>query len=86
LNRYGPIEQFPPDVLGENRPLALRFKELATLRSDAALFAQVEQLRWGGPTGAFAEWTVRIGDSRLLERAHKARPAQSDPITAPERP
>ncbi|MGH9867975.1 MAG: 5'-3' exonuclease H3TH domain-containing protein [Candidatus Polarisedimenticolia bacterium] len=32
LNRYGPIERFPPDVLGENRTLAIRFKDLATLR------------------------------------------------------
>ena len=84
LNRYGPIEQFPPDVLGENQPLALRFKVLATLRSDAALFAQVEELRWRGPSDAFAEWTVRLGDPRLLERALKPRPPQTDPMTVPD--
>ena len=38
LNRYGAIEAFPPDVLGDRRDLALRFKQLATLRTDAVLF------------------------------------------------
>src|SRR4029450_5356730 len=32
LNRYGPIESFPPDSL-RDRDLALRFKDLATLRT-----------------------------------------------------
>ena len=73
LNRHGPIERFPPQVLGENRALALRFKELATLRVDAPLFASVEELRWHGPTEAFKDWTARIGDSRLLDRALRAR-------------
>ena len=72
LNRYGPIEQFPPRVLGENQALALRFKDLATLRTDASLFEDVEELRWRGPTEAFPEWTQRIGDRRLLERARQA--------------
>src|SRR4051812_46880661 len=31
LNTYGPIEEFPPGVLGESRELALMFKNLATL-------------------------------------------------------
>src|SRR3954468_2089086 len=38
LNRYGPIENFPPDVLEKQRKLALLFKRLATLRTDARLF------------------------------------------------
>jgi 5'-3' exonuclease len=84
LNRYGPIEQFPPEVLGENQALALRFKDLATLRADAALFAQVDELRWRGPTDAFDEWTVRLGDPRLLERARQAQTAACDPLRAPE--
>lgn len=69
LNRYGPIEQFPPSVLGGNQALALRFKDLATLRTDASLFVDVEELRWRGPTEAFPEWTQRLGDPRLLDRA-----------------
>ena len=72
LNRYGPIEQFPPGVLGETQALALRFKDLATLRTDTPLFATVDELRWEGPTAAFAEWADRIGDARLMERAHQA--------------
>ena len=31
LNRHGPIEEFPPEVLGEHREQALLFKRLATL-------------------------------------------------------
>src|SRR5476649_2159549 len=38
LNRYGQIEDFPSNVLGERRDLALLFKKLATLRTDAPLF------------------------------------------------
>src|SRR4029079_14056578 len=39
INRYGALENFGPDVLnGENRALALLFKDLATLRTDAPLF------------------------------------------------
>ena len=73
LNRYGPIEQFPPDVLGnENRELALLFKTLATLRIDAPLFADVDELRWRGPTNAFPAFAERIGEPRLVERCEKA--------------
>jgi 5'-3' exonuclease len=72
LNRHGPIEAFPADVLGESRALALLFKDLATLRTDAPLFAEVEELRWRGPGAAFARWAQRLGDTRLLERGLKA--------------
>lgn len=72
VNRYGPIERFPPEALKGERDLALLFKDLATLRTDAALFADVEELRWRGPTPAFRGWTERIGDPKLLERAEAA--------------
>jgi 5'-3' exonuclease len=73
INRYGAIEDFPPEVLaGERRTRALLFKQLATLRSDAPLFADVEDLRWRGPTDAFAAWAERIGDARLVPRAISA--------------
>lgn len=49
LSRYGRIEAFPPDVLGERRELALLFKKLATLRTDAKLFESVDELQWHGP-------------------------------------
>lgn len=72
LNRYGPIERFPPGELGEAREQALLFKRLATLRTDAPLFSDVEELRWAGPTDAFPPWAGRIGDDRLLARANGA--------------
>jgi 5'-3' exonuclease len=73
LNRYGAIEAFPAEVLGDRRDLAVLFKKLATLRTDASLFRNVEELRWRGPTSAFAALTQRMGAPRLLERARKVR-------------
>jgi 5'-3' exonuclease len=75
LNRYGAIENFPSEVLGKRRDLALRFKDLATLRTDAPLFRDVDELRWRGPTNAFASWTERMESPRLLERCLKLRKA-----------
>ncbi|HET7265195.1 MAG TPA: 5'-3' exonuclease H3TH domain-containing protein [bacterium] len=70
VNRYGAIEDFPPDALPASaRRSALLFKNLATLRMDAPLFEGVEDLRWRGPTEAFAAWAERLGDTRLLRRA-----------------
>ena len=73
LNQYGPIEAFPAGVLGEERERALLFKDLATLRADAPLFRDVDELRWRGPTTGFAAWAERMGDGRLLDRCLKAR-------------
>jgi 5'-3' exonuclease len=75
LNKHGIIENFPADVLGESRELALLFKRLATLRTDAPLFRDVDELRWRGPTDAFAAWVERLGEPRLLKRAHAAKKA-----------
>jgi 5'-3' exonuclease len=69
LNRHGPIEGFPPDVLGDQRDLALLFKRLATLRTDAPLFERVEELRWRGPGEGFAACAERLGAPGLLERS-----------------
>jgi len=68
VNRYGAIETFPPEVLGPNREAALLFKTLATLRTDAPLFSDVDALRWTGATPSFPAVTERLGDARLLER------------------
>ena len=68
LTQYGAIETFPPSVLGQRREQALLFKDLATLRTDAPLFRDVDELRWRGPTPAFPAWAERIGDGRLLAR------------------
>jgi 5'-3' exonuclease len=69
LNEYGPIEAFPPKVLGGKREQALLFKRLATLRTDAKLFSNVDQLRWRGPTETFAAFAAKVGEPRLLARA-----------------
>src|ERR1700686_2471228 len=66
IARYGRIEDFPPQVLGERRDLALLFKKLATLRTDARLFTDVDELQWHGPTERFSAWCARMGDPRLL--------------------
>jgi 5'-3' exonuclease len=39
---------------------AILFRTLATLRTDIALFKDVEQLRWNGPTPAFDELAARL--------------------------
>jgi 5'-3' exonuclease len=72
INRYGTIEQFPDDILGENRSLALLFKDLATLRTNAPLFTSVDELRWKGPTKEFAVLAERMGDTKLMARCEKA--------------
>jgi 5'-3' exonuclease len=47
-------------TLSRERERALLFRTLATLRTDIALFGDVEQLRWNGPTPAFAELSARL--------------------------
>jgi 5'-3' exonuclease len=71
LNQHGNIESFPPGVLRDSRDLALLFKDLATLRTDAGLFRDVDELRWRGPTEAFAAYADNLGQTRLLERCRK---------------
>jgi 5'-3' exonuclease len=73
LNQFGPIEAFPGKVLGDQFDAAMLFKRLATLRTDADLFADVASLRWRGPTPAFGAWAERIGAPKLLERALAAQ-------------
>jgi 5'-3' exonuclease len=75
LRKHGPIEDFPPDVLGEQRPAALLFTRLATLRTDAELFDDVDEIRWPGPTPAFEAWSSRTGEARVLERSLRAATA-----------
>jgi len=72
INRYGALENFGPDVLNdENRALALLFKDIATLRTDAPLFKDVDELRWQGATAEFPAWTEKIESARLLARVQK---------------
>jgi 5'-3' exonuclease len=66
--RHGHLEDFPPEVLGANREIALLFKDLATLRTNAPLFKNVDEIRWMGPGEDFAEVAEKIGDVRLVAR------------------
>jgi 5'-3' exonuclease len=76
LARFGSLENIPADwttwavnasrpavlaaTLAREREHAFRFRELARLRTDLPLFSDVNQLRWAGPTPAFAEWGRRL--------------------------
>jgi hypothetical protein len=68
-------------VLGERREQALLFKDLATLRTDAPLFRDVDELRWLGPTDAFSAWAGRIGDGRLMARCAAISRDSAGPAT-----
>ena len=69
LNEYGPIESFPEHLLKDKRTAALLFKKLATLKTNAKLFSNVRELQWKGPTKTFRQFTKKISEPRLLERA-----------------
>ena len=75
IDAHGRIEDFPDEVLGERRADALLFKDLATLRTDAPLFDDIDELSWSGPTGSFGRWVERLEDDRLGERASAAAAA-----------
>ena len=72
ITQYGPLENLPENILGEHRELALLFKRLATLKTDARLFGSVAELRWRGPTAQFAAIAEKFGAPGLLARSHKA--------------
>ncbi len=71
LNLHGPLEAFPPSVLGDRMELALLFKNLATLRLDAPVFDDVDELKWQGPKPEFEVWIERLGDPRLANKLQK---------------
>jgi 5'-3' exonuclease len=76
INQHGPIEDFPASLLSDtNRELALLFKNLATLRTDAPLDSptngkttSVAKLRWRGAHEQFPTVAEKIGNPRLAER------------------
>jgi 5'-3' exonuclease len=53
-------------TLSEQRDNALLFRTLATVRTDIPLFDNVDQLRWNGPTPAFAAFGARF-DAAVTE-------------------
>jgi 5'-3' exonuclease len=85
LTRYRHLEEIPAlamkwDVpvrgalrlaatLTEQRERAHLFRELATLRPDAPIDADVDALRWTGPRADFARWSERLGTPALHARA-----------------
>ncbi len=78
IERYGPLEDFPPEAL-RDRERALLFKTLATLKTDAPLFSDVEEIRWRGAKASFPETVARIGDERLLGRVKAMEEKFSSP-------
>ena len=79
LNRYGAIETFPAEVLGEHRANALLFKKLATLRTDAPLFANIDELKWHGPEAAFPAVCEFLDAPKLLARAAQLTSSKEAP-------
>ncbi len=85
VGRYGRIDAIPDaaadwDVavrgagrlaaeLAGRRDLALRFRDLATLRTDARLFDSVDDLRWRGPRPALFDLCARLNVPGHFERA-----------------
>jgi 5'-3' exonuclease len=47
-------------TLSREMEQVLLFRKLATLRTDIPLFGNVDQLRWNGPTPAFAAFQARL--------------------------
>ena len=68
INRYGPLEDFPVEILRDKVEYALLFKNLATLRTDAPLFDGVQELRWSGATASFPAFAKKMGDEWLAKR------------------
>jgi hypothetical protein len=58
-------------ALNEQRDLALLFRDLATLRREAPVLAQVEDLRWQGPAGGLGDMIKRLRAWRFDERLAK---------------
>ena len=59
-------------TLSRERDRALLFRTLATLRTDIPLFDDVDQLRWNGPTPAFAAFAARF-DAAVTETERFSR-------------
>jgi 5'-3' exonuclease len=87
LAHYGHLEQIPAAasawnvkvrgaaklaaVLNEYRPQAFLFRELATLRTDAPVFASVDEIEWKGPAPEFEAVSSRLASLGLPRRARE---------------
>ncbi len=88
LARYGHLESIPDDwrtwgvnaaspstlaqTLARDRDRALLFRTLATLRTDVPVFESVDELRWEGPTPAFAALAAKL-DAAVTEAGSPGR-------------
>ncbi len=82
LAKYGRLEAIPADwkvwgvnatrpaalaaTLQQDRERALLFRNLATLRTAVPVFDTVDDLRWDGPTPAFAAFAARLSAAQEL--------------------
>jgi len=87
LARYGHIEAIPLDSaswdipvrggaklaarLAEDIDLALLFRRIATLETDAPTSDSVDDMFWSGPTGDFAELCRQIDAEQLVPRVER---------------
>ena len=87
LGRYTHLEKIPVSAaqwdvpvrgaarlaaaLEQNRPLALLFRTLATLRTDIPVFASLEELRWRGPARDFQQVAEQLRVPGMWERARR---------------
>jgi 5'-3' exonuclease len=88
LAKFGHLESIPADwrewhvnaanagtlaaTLSRERDRAILFRTLATLRTDIALFDDVDQLRWNGPTPAMDALAARF-DAAITESKRPAK-------------
>ena len=67
-------------TLSRERDRALLFRTLATLRTDIPLFDDIDQMRWNGPTPAFAALAARLDAALTETRRPVARRSLRAPI------
>ena len=95
LSRYEHLEDIPQEVaqwdfelrgaaglaksLRDHWDEALLFRDLATLRSDAYVFDDVDELRWKGPTAEFADVCQQLGATDLAEEVARIKPVEVRP-------
>jgi 5'-3' exonuclease len=93
LAKFEHLEQIPEDwrtwrvdasnagalsrTLAQDRERAFLFRDLATLRHDLPLFASIEELRWSGPTPAFAPLAARLDRARVVQPATASAPTRA---------